>query len=71
MNEILAAMAEHTRDNPTHGYNCACKDILISRAREEIVQHPEWYDEFCYLGAVLMRDTHLSVTVLKARGILQ
>lgn len=31
--DCLRAMVEHSRNNPTHGYNCACKDGELRRAR--------------------------------------
>ncbi len=47
----LRAMADHSADNPTHGYNCACKDAMIRDARAEL--SPNELDELRYLARVL------------------
>lgn len=36
LDEALARMVEHARENPSHGYNCACKDEFIRIARTSI-----------------------------------
>lgn len=34
--EALEAMIEHSFDNPTHGYDCACKDKFIRAAKRSL-----------------------------------
>lgn len=33
---ILEDMVQHTRDNPDHGFNCACKDQYAGELRSLI-----------------------------------
>jgi hypothetical protein len=36
LEEILKEMIKHSEENPTHGYDCACKDKYIRQARSII-----------------------------------
>lgn len=46
-------MADHAQANPTHGYNCACKDQFIREARNSLSEAE--LDELRYLTTVLFR----------------
>lgn len=54
MDETLAAMVEHGRVNPTHGYNCACKDRWLRIIRNRLTDKA-MYDEFRYAATVVNR----------------
>jgi len=53
LHHILKAMADHSRDNPTHGYNCSCKGESLRLAKRYFGRHPEQLDEFYYLAQAI------------------
>jgi hypothetical protein len=58
-------MAQHARENPTHGYNCACKDRMISRVHRTITR--EEADNLIYL-AQCIRNSHINYPIRSGRS---
>jgi hypothetical protein len=50
--ELLVEMRKHTLENPTHGYNCACKDAYLQQIRAR-VGFLEVIDEIMYVDQML------------------
>lgn len=38
LEQALKEMAKHSAEYPKHGYNCACKDPIIRKARRTFVK---------------------------------
>lgn len=53
LNDVLAAMVAHGADNPTHGFNCSCKDEYLRAARRMLT--PDMINELRYLTLVVAR----------------
>lgn len=56
VNEAVEKMEEHTRDNPTHGTECACKDKWITAARNALGGYQKGSDNARYLIHALARS---------------
>jgi hypothetical protein len=50
--DALVGMKKHSQENPTHGYNCACKDQFLRQARKFLDETDLWV-EASYLFRVL------------------
>lgn len=53
LSDVLIAMVAHTTCNPTHGFNCSCKDKYLRAARRMLT--PGMLDELRYLMLVVTR----------------
>lgn len=53
LDEIVAAMVEHSAEHPSHAYNCACRDQWIREARARLSYNE--LAELRYLADVLWR----------------
>jgi len=63
IDDALHAMAKHAAENPTHGYNCACKDEFTVQAKSYLRGNPELYSELLLLTSYVSRDNYLRVDV--------
>lgn len=56
IDEAVKKMAQHTKDNPKHGPNCSCKDEFLRSVRRFLKINPDYWDEFQYIAAVMLRS---------------
>lgn len=67
--QVLKLMAEHAKQNPTHGYNCACKDHHLRLGKNIIREKltPEERREVTYLFQAMIHYNYYLVTQEKQK----
>jgi hypothetical protein len=59
MEALLFKMALHTDQNPTHGFDCACKDTYTRQFKNILRNNPRIAREFRLVAAYISRDNSI------------
>jgi len=68
IDRILQEMATHTAENPTHGHDCACKDVFTSEGKRHLLKNPQLYNELMLFAQYCRNDNWLKVRINERLG---